>query len=176
MSFVLRYVTSNGTIMEYEFERNDSIIDLSNRDIFEFDVSQLKSNNHIRELRLNGNNISRMDLTPLLSCKTLKTLRLDDATEGETILRDRTMEKISKRVVYDEITNFDSLSYLPSLDSIHVHKLKDVNQNGNCSIYFRTLYLCKVLGGWVFLILALRRQNEFSRTLPHQVSLARFKK
>ncbi|MBY8999031.1 MAG: hypothetical protein KGD60_14990 [Candidatus Thorarchaeota archaeon] len=118
MSYILRYIQSDGTQKESEFDSGESTIDLSNRDIVQFDVSQLRSNGRITELRLDGNKLSRVDLTPLRSCKKLQTIILDDTTDGETILSDSSMEKISKDVVYDEITNFDSLSYLPSLNSI----------------------------------------------------------
>lgn len=94
------------------------MIDLRNLDIVDFDVSQLMSNNHMKKLDLNGNKIPRVDLTPLTSCKRIQEVVLHGSTEGETILSDSTMEKISEEVVYDEITNFDALSYLPSFNSL----------------------------------------------------------
>ena len=118
MSFILWYTASDGSKVETEFKEDASIIDLRNRDIVEFDASQLIDNNHIKELRLAGNRIPRIDLTPLKSCNRLKKILLDDTTEGETLLRDSTMEKLSKQVLYDKISNFNSLSFLPSLDSV----------------------------------------------------------
>ena len=118
VSFVLRYTTSEGTQSETEFDKEARTIDLSNKDIIGFDTSQLVPNNQVKELLLDGNNISRLDLTPLLSCKNLQTIELDYETDGETILSDSVMEKLADEVLYDEITNFDALSYLPSLDSI----------------------------------------------------------
>ncbi|MHA1949452.1 MAG: hypothetical protein ACXAAO_11635 [Candidatus Thorarchaeota archaeon] len=118
MSLVLWYTKSDGSKVKANFSEDASIIDLSNRDIVEFDASQLMDNDHIKELRLDGNRIPRFDLTPLKSCNRLKKILLDDSTEGETLLRDSTMEKLSKPVLYDKISNFESLSNLPSLNSV----------------------------------------------------------
>ncbi|MCJ7817831.1 MAG: hypothetical protein MUP60_03170 [Candidatus Thorarchaeota archaeon] len=127
MSEVLHYISSDGSLREIKYDIHDSFVNLSNLDILHFDVSQLAVNDRMRKLNLEGNKIRRIDITPLVECKKLDTIMLDDETEGETILSDSTIEKIAKEEVYDAITNSDSLSFLPSVDSIsysfpHVRK------------------------------------------------------
>ena len=118
MSLVLNYTRADGTLGEAVFDKDSSIINLENLDIETFDTSQLASNSRIKKISLNGNPIPRVDLTPLISCRRLKEIEIHGDTEGETILSSNSMEDISKDVVYDEISNFDALSFLPSLDSI----------------------------------------------------------
>ena len=114
----MQYITSEGSQREKEYDNHDSTIDLSNLDIRHFDTSQLMSNNRLRELRLNGNNIERLDITPLISCKKLGTLILDGETDAETILSYETMEDIAKEILLDAVETFDALTLLPSLNSI----------------------------------------------------------
>ena len=118
MSFVLRYITTDGNESTSQFDKDEPNIDLSNKNIVEFDVSQLIGRKDTEILNLQGNRIPRLDLTPLRSCKRLDTILLDGSTDGETLLSDSTMEKISDDDLYHEIINFDALSYLPSLESI----------------------------------------------------------
>jgi len=118
VSDVLRYITSDGSLREKKYDDNDSTVDLSNLDIHHFDTSQLMSNDRLRELRLNGNKIERLDITPLIECKKLGTLMLDGETDVDTILSYETMEDVAKEVVYDAVDEFDALSFLSSLNSI----------------------------------------------------------
>lgn len=118
MSDVLKYVTSDGTLREKEYNPHDSTIDLSNLDIRDFDTSQLANNDRLRKLQLDGNNIARLDITPLIECKKLGTLILDGETDVDTILSYDTMEDVAKEVVNDAVDEYDALSYLPSLNSI----------------------------------------------------------
>ncbi|MGY5879895.1 MAG: hypothetical protein RTV31_06570 [Candidatus Thorarchaeota archaeon] len=118
MSDILYYITSDGSQREKRYDVHDSTIDLSNLDILHFDTSQLMSNNLVRELRLNSNNIERLDITPLVSCKKLGTLILDGETDAETLLSYETMEDIAKEVLLDAVETFDALTFLPSLTSI----------------------------------------------------------
>ncbi|MGY5859832.1 MAG: hypothetical protein RTU63_10720 [Candidatus Thorarchaeota archaeon] len=118
MSDVLRYTTSSGELKEIEYSTNDTTIDLSNLDILHFDTSQLMSCSRLRELRLNDNKMERLDITPLIECKKLRTLILDGETDVETILSYDTMEDIAKEVINDAVDEYDALSYLPSLNSI----------------------------------------------------------
>ncbi len=118
MSFVLRYITTDGTVESSHFDEDETHIDLSKKNIADFDVSQLINNKKIEILNLQGNKIPRLDLTPLRSCKRLDTILLDGWTDGETLLSDSSMDKVSNEILYHEIINFDALSYLPSLDSI----------------------------------------------------------
>ncbi len=120
MSGVLEYVTSDNKSKTFKYRYSDTTLNLSNLDISQFDVSQLESNNNLRELRLNNNKMALLDITPLTTCKQLRTLVLDGDTEVETILSPSTMEDIAKEVVLDAIDTYDSLSYLPSLNSIRI--------------------------------------------------------
>jgi len=115
---ILYYITSDGNLREKKYDANDSTMDLSNLDIYNFDTSQLMFNNRLRELRLNGNSIDRLDITPLISCKKLGTLILDGETDAETILSYETMNDIAKEVLLDAVETFDALTFLPSLNSI----------------------------------------------------------
>jgi len=118
VSDILTYITSDGTLREKEYTPHDSTIDLSNLDIHHFDVSQLATNNQLRKLQLDGNNIARLDITPLIECKKLGTLILDGETDVDTILSYDTIEDVAKEVVCDAVDEYDALSYLPSLNSI----------------------------------------------------------
>jgi len=118
VSDVLKYVTSDGTLREKEYNPHDSTIDLSNLDIHQFDASQLSTNDRLKKLRLDGNNIARLDITPLIECKKLGTLIVDGETDVDTILSYDTMEDVAKEVICDAVDEYDALSFLPSLNSI----------------------------------------------------------
>ncbi|TFG31377.1 hypothetical protein EU528_06380 [Candidatus Thorarchaeota archaeon] len=118
MNDTLKYITSDGIHREKELDNHSSTIDLSNLDIRHFDTSQLASNQSLRKLRLNGNNIERLDITPLITCKKLGTLILDGETDAETILSYETMNDIAKEVLLDAVETYDALTFLPSLNSI----------------------------------------------------------
>jgi hypothetical protein len=120
MSGVIEYVTTDNKSKKIKYRYSDTTLNLSNLDICQFDVSQLESNNNLRELRLNDNNMTRLDITPLTTCKQLRTLVLDGETEVETILSPFTMEDIAKEVLLDAVETYNSLSYLPSLNSIRI--------------------------------------------------------
>lgn len=114
----LQYSVSDNELNKLTYDSEDSTIDLSNRDIVQFDTSQLVANTNLRELRLNDNKIERLDVTPLISCRNLRTLILDGTTDAETILSHDTMEDVASEVVLDAIETFDALTFLPSLDAI----------------------------------------------------------
>ncbi|MHA1613866.1 MAG: hypothetical protein ACTSYJ_03410 [Candidatus Thorarchaeota archaeon] len=119
MSNVLKYITSEGKLKEFQSSINAKTIDLSNLNIQYIDTSQLMAYKSLRVLNLNENKIERLDITPLISCKKLDTLILDGETDVETILSYGTMEEISKEVILDAVETFDALTYLPSLNSIN---------------------------------------------------------
>lgn len=115
---MLKYITSDGTLREKEYNPHDSTIDLSNLDIYEFDVSQLTNNNQLRKLQLDENKMPRLDITPLIECKKLGTLILDGETDVDTLLSYDTIEDVAREVICDAVDEYDVPTYLPSLSSI----------------------------------------------------------
>ncbi len=120
MSDYLEYFTSSGKKKRVTYKSKDSTLDLRNLDILQFDTSQLDSNHNIRKICLNDNKIEQLDVTPLITCKNLRTLILDGETDAETLLSNDTMEDVAREVVLDAVETFDALTFLPSLNAIRI--------------------------------------------------------
>ncbi len=167
MRNVLKYITSEGKLKEFESSINDTTINLSNLNIQHFDTSQLIAFNSLRELQLNENKIERLDITPLISCKKLNTLILDGETDAETILSYGTMEDIAKEVILDAVETFDALTYLPSLNSINASYDYVRKQESD----WKTIHLfqnsLKVIGyGWMGMLdIGLKKSTQILKQL-----------
>jgi len=120
LSDYLEYFTSSGKKKRVTYKSKDSTLDLRNLDILQFDTSQLDSNHNIRKICLNDNKIEQLDVTPLITCKNLRTLILDGETDAETLLSNDTMEDVAREVVLDAVETFDALTFLPSLNAIRI--------------------------------------------------------
>ncbi len=164
---VLKYITSEGKMKEFESSVNDKTIDLSNLNIQHFDTSQLVAYNSVRELHLNENKIERLDITPLISCKKLSTLILDGETDAETILSYGTMEDTAKEVIIDAVETFDALTYLPSLNSINASYDHVRKQEPDWKMIHLFQNSLKVIGyGWMGMLdIGLKKSTQILKQL-----------
>ena len=167
MSDVLQYFTSEGKLKEIEYNSNESTLNLSNMDIRHFDTSQLMSHDRLRKLCLNENNIERLDITPLVSCKKLSTLILDGETDAETILSYETMEDTAKEVILDAVETFDALTFLPSLNSIRASYDYVIKNEPDWKMIHLFQNSLRVIGcGWMGMLdLGLKESKEILKTL-----------
>jgi len=81
---ILRYRTSDGRSHEVDFTTPD-IIDLMHQNIRSIDLTPLAGLKELKRLSLQGNNISRLDITSLLFCPNLEVFETDAETSFEVL-------------------------------------------------------------------------------------------